>query len=1097
MRHIELTGAIMAFLLPIAHAAFSSSAEEAQEALQSYIDRNPISTVSAAQSQASATDLESLKAAVLAGNFTPSRSWEFLRNPCPGSCTSLGIESSAWPVFSSVDRLSQCDETMLLDFALYTDINGAAGQVKIRGCTADLYTDSTSFGNSSCNAPEKSKTVTTSLQLGWDSGMATGSVSEVVAALEQLVAYETMNPYPCNETINFAYAGKTSVGIYMGSALHRQGLLTSILEDLIDRVEQEGVTETTVVQLCDSRTSRYSMGVIINSNEDLLATQMAVQSWRDTSCLDMPENTITWNNLTYSVPVLSNSTSHWTRRDTGVKVFAREDTCTAIQVVSDDTCTTLASECGITATELYTYNPSSTLCSTLAVGQWICCTSGSAPDYAPSPDADDNCYSYTVETGDTCATLAATYTITVDDIESWNNGTWGWMGCDDLLANENICLSSGWPPMPAVISNAVCGPQVNGTAAAPHGADLSTLNECPLNACCDIWGQCGVTSEFCTPSNSTTGAPGTAANGTNGCISNCGTQIVESDAPAENYVIGYFEGFDLERACLKPLITEIDTSAYTHIHMSFATLNTDFSFNISSIEEQMDSFINLEGVKRVVTVGGWSFSTDASTYDIFREAVSTSANRDTLVTNTIDFLNTYDLDGINWDWEYPGEPDIPGIPADTSTSANNLFLFLMELNEQMPSGKTISTTVPSSYWYMKAYPMEAISQVVDYVVMMTYDLHGQWDWNNTQTDPGCPTGSCLRSHVNLTETLSSMSMITKAGVPSNMVVLGVASYARSFQMSEAGCYGVDCYFTGPESGADPGPCTDTAGYISNVELSAIADDTSVYTYIDIDSNSNIMVWDDTQWAGFMDTSIKDSRRELYNGMNFLGTADWAIDLLNGSTSTSNSTTSYLTTTTGTVTTAPTTTASNPYPYTITDASGDVVACASELVLEYEGGTSTVCVGSVTTISEAPSTSTEVVVVTVTVHPTSTSTDVVIVTPTQTSTDVTTTTPTKTSTDVTTTTPTKTSTDVATATPTPAGFGIMVFSDTECKDYITGYTWKEQGTCYDVGTDINSWIVTAESNSCDGNSDAVFEFWYVTTDCNEGMHTPNPNSLFID
>ena len=47
--------------------------------------------------------------------------------------------------------------------------------------------------------------------------------------------------------------------------------------------------------------------------------------------------------------------------------------------------------------------------------------------------------------------------------------------------------------------------------------------------------------------------------------------------------------------------------------------------------------------------------------------------------------------------------------------------------------------------------------------------------------------------MNLTETLSAMSMITKAGVPSNMVVLGVASYARSFQMSEAGCYGAECF----------------------------------------------------------------------------------------------------------------------------------------------------------------------------------------------------------------------------------------------------------------------------------------------------------------
>ena len=133
-------------------------------------------------------------------------------------------------------------------------------------------------------------------------------------------------------------------------------------------------------------------------------------------------------------------------------------------------------------------------------------------------------------------------------------------------------------------------------------------------------------------------------------------------------------------------------------------------------------------------MGGWSFSTDASTYDIFRDAVSSSANRDTLVTNTINFVNTYDLDGIDWDWEYPGEPDIPGIPADTSTSADNLFLFLIGIILRDAEWQDHLNHRPSSYWYMKAYPMEAISQVVDYIVMMTYDLHGQWDWNNTQTD---------------------------------------------------------------------------------------------------------------------------------------------------------------------------------------------------------------------------------------------------------------------------------------------------------------------------------------------------------------------------
>ena len=71
-----------------------------------------------------------------------------------------------------------------------------------------------------------------------------------------------------------------------------------------------------------------------------------------------------------------------------------------------------------------------------------------------------------------------------------------------------MCLSTGNPPMPAEITNAVCGPQVPGTKAPTDGTALADLNQCPLNSCCDRWGQCGITAEFCTPSKSPTGAPG-------------------------------------------------------------------------------------------------------------------------------------------------------------------------------------------------------------------------------------------------------------------------------------------------------------------------------------------------------------------------------------------------------------------------------------------------------------------------------------------------------------------------------------------------------------------------------------------------------------
>lgn len=55
-------------------------------------------------------------------------------------------------------------------------------------------------------------------------------------------------------------------------------------------------------------------------------------------------------------------------------------------------------------------------------------------------------------------------------------------------------------------------------------------------------------------------------------------------------------------------------------------------------------------------------------------------------------------------------------------------------------------------------------------------------------------------------------MITKAGIPTYMIAVGVSSYGRSFKMTESGCTGPMCTFVGPDSAAALGECTQTAGY---------------------------------------------------------------------------------------------------------------------------------------------------------------------------------------------------------------------------------------------------------------------------------------------
>jgi len=50
--------------------------------------------------------------------------------------------------------------------------------------------------------------------------------------------------------------------------------------------------------------------------------------------------------------------------------------------------------------------------------------------------------------------------------------------------------------------------------------------------------------------------------------------------------------------------------------------------------------------------------------------------------------------------------------------------FLTILKGFLPD-KTVSIAAPASYWYLKNFPIQEIAEVVDYIIFMTYDLHGQ------------------------------------------------------------------------------------------------------------------------------------------------------------------------------------------------------------------------------------------------------------------------------------------------------------------------------------------------------------------------------------
>jgi GH18 family chitinase len=81
------------------------------------------------------------------------------------------------------------------------------------------------------------------------------------------------------------------------------------------------------------------------------------------------------------------------------------------------------------------------------------------------------------------------------------------------------------------------------------------------------------------------------------------------------------------------------------------TFNVQVGDDLSTYE--FDQFKRLPDVKKVLSIGGWTFSTDPSTYHLFRSGV-TAANRQTLANNIAYFVLAHGLDGVNIDWEYPG-----------------------------------------------------------------------------------------------------------------------------------------------------------------------------------------------------------------------------------------------------------------------------------------------------------------------------------------------------------------------------------------------------------------------------------------------------------
>ncbi|KAJ3010764.1 hypothetical protein HKX48_007207 [Thoreauomyces humboldtii] len=462
--------------------------------------------------------------------------------------------------------------------------------------------------------------------------------------------------------------------------------------------------------------------------------------------------------------------------------------CQTASVV--DNCWDLATAAGISLDQLQSFNPGLD-CSAVSAGQLLCTGPGNMPAHI-DPSLDCGPYSGGKKCEEGCCS------------------SFGYCGIDQSFcatpAQGGGCVDQCmWP---YIDPQAECGKTSVGNKA------------CPLNTCCSEWGYCSSDASFCELSQ--------------GCQGNCGMPSSLpscSPNPSSFIRIGYYGGWAAEGkgGCGMP-IGDIPYNLYTHMYYSFGGINPDFTISMEDGEDKdlrtMIADAHSQGVKAVLSLGGWSFNDPGPTQGTFSRTASSDDNRRAFCGHAIDFVNSHGLDGLDIDWEYPVADDRNGLNAYNPNDTSGLVA-LMQTCKSMFGGKLLTIHCRQATGISAAY-----------------DMHGTWD--ATESD----TGPYVRPHTAKNEIETSLVMLQKAGVGMNKIVLGLAYYGRSFTLSNPSCDSLMCPFV---SGGTKGRCTDEEGFLSYFEIKELMAQNGISqpSYFNADINAAYVTWGN-QWVSFDD-----------------------------------------------------------------------------------------------------------------------------------------------------------------------------------------------------------------------------------------------------
>ncbi len=258
-----------------------------------------------------------------------------------------------------------------------------------------------------------------------------------------------------------------------------------------------------------------------------------------------------------------------------------------------------------------------------------------------------------------------------------------------------------------------------------------------------------------------------------------GREIMGADHPRR--VIGYFTSW---RAGDDPqssyLVSDIPWEQLTHINYAFVSIGADGKVNIGNINDPKNPAVGMEwngveidpalgfkghfgalatakakhGVKTLISIGGWAetgghFGADGNrvadggfyTMTTNADGSINHAGIQKFVDSAVEMMRKYKFDGLDIDYEYPTSMSGAGNPDDKAfaeprrphlmKSYHELMRVLREKLDHASAQDGIhymlTIAAPSSGYLLRGMETMDVTKYLDYVNIMSYDLHGAWN----------------------------------------------------------------------------------------------------------------------------------------------------------------------------------------------------------------------------------------------------------------------------------------------------------------------------------------------------------------------------------